>query len=163
MLGRLFFLFGILGLAACSNGAPDLVIAELSINPPSVAVGDAVVVASAIANDGDGAVVAPDGFPFRVTTELTLTSVATAATDTLLTTWRTDADQPLNPDDVVRNTVSISVPRFIAAGPYDICATVEPTGSINDSEPRNNQRCVPLTVLAAVSYTHLTLPTIYSV
>lgn len=148
MLGRNFLFFGLLALTACQTGKPDLVVADLFVYPSVVAVGDAINIDSAVANNGESAVLGLDGAPIPVTTELTLNARNASSPATLLTSWNTDRDRELLPGDLVKNVVGVSIPRFITAGQYDVCASVDIIGVADDSAPDNNTRCSQIAVLA---------------
>lgn len=141
------FLVGVLAAPLAAQAQlPDLVISYLTVTPASVAPGGSVEIVSEIQNIGTAGVPLPATVPPTVSAWVDFFLV-TGPTDThgdRLTGWGPLVAMP--PGYVQRYTSHATIPAAKAPGAYFVCADVDPTHRVAESNESNNRLCKPLTV-----------------
>ena len=132
------------GLA--QKSLPDLTVTSLTLAPASVAPGGAIDITSEIRNIGAGPAPLPATVPPSTSAWVDYFLV-TSPTDThgdRLTGWGPLVAMP--PGSAQHYTSHATIPASKAPGAYFVCADVDPTHLVPESNESNNRLCRPLTV-----------------
>ena len=148
---RDFLLLGALAVplaapVAAQAPLPDLIVSSLTLAPASVAPGGGIDISSEIRNVGAGTAPLPATVPPSTSAWVDYFLV-TSITDThgdRLTGWGPLVAMP--PGSAQHYTSHATIPAGKAPGAYFVCADIDPTHLVAESNETNNRLCRPLTV-----------------
>lgn len=125
---------------------PDLVVSSLTVAPASVAPGGGVEISSEIRNIGAGTAPLPATVPPSTSAwvDYFLVTSPTDAHGERLTGWGPLVAMP--PGSAQHYTSHATIPASKAPGAYFVCADVDPTHLVAESNESNNRLCRPLTL-----------------
>ena len=139
----------LLGRSVSLADAADLVVSSLSVSQASVHAASQATVTFSIVNQGS---VAAPATPARIRLALGTTITSSDPLLAQVTVGALDAGQSQTLSQVV------TIPSWIEPGEYYIGVTANATGPVEESNPNNNQRVIPITVDSGVAVLIKTTP-----